>query len=127
MRSRRWSIAGQLFALQVLVVAVLVAAGTLAAVALTRAHARDTARDEVLAVAETVARTPEVREALREPQPSERLQPYAESVRAATNTDFVVVMSPDRVRYSHPDTTQIGQRFIGTVAPALAGESFTET
>ncbi len=127
MRNRRWSIAGQLFALQVVVVTLLVAAGTVAVVALTRAHARDTARDEVLAVAETVARSPEVREALREPDPSARLQPYAESVRLATKTDFVVVMSPGRVRYSHPDRAQIGQRFIGTVAPALAGGSFTET
>ncbi|WP_117210014.1 sensor histidine kinase [Allorhizocola rhizosphaerae] len=122
----RRSIAGQLFLLQVLVVTLLVAAGTAAAVALTRAHARESAGDEVRAVAETVARSPVVLEALRAPDPSTLLQPYAESVRAATGTDFVVVMSPERVRYSHPDPAQIGQRFIGTVAPALAGESFTE-
>ena len=55
------------------------------------------------------------------------LQPYAEQVRLDTGTDFVVVMSRERTRWSHPDTDQIGGRFLGTVAPALRGETFTET
>lgn len=126
MRTRRWSIAGQLFALQVLVVTLLVGAGTAGAVALARADARDAARDEVLAVAESVAHSPDVRAALRTADPSAALQTYAESVRKGTGTDFVVVMSPDRIRYTHPDTRRIGEPFIGNIAPALAGEPFTE-
>lgn len=49
-------------------------------------------------------------------------------MRLDTATDFVVVMTTDGIRFSHPDTTQIGRRFIGTIAPAMAGNStFTET
>jgi two-component system CitB family sensor kinase len=123
---RRWSIAGQLFALQVLVVTLLVAAGTIGAALLAHSDAREGARDEVLAVAETVARSPEVLAALQSTDPAARLQPYAESTRRATGTNFVVVMAPDRTRYSHPDPDQIGKPFVGTIAPALAGRSFTE-
>ncbi|MFD0786821.1 PAS domain-containing protein, partial [Micromonospora azadirachtae] len=87
--------------------------------------AREAARKEVLAVAETVARSPEVAEALRSPDPAAMLQPYAESIRRATRTDFVVVMAPDRTRYSHTDPAQIGRPFIGEIAPALAGHPIT--
>ncbi|MBO4205569.1 sensor histidine kinase [Micromonospora echinofusca] len=121
MAGRKWSIAGQLFALQALVVVVLVTAGGVGAALLARADATEAAREHVLAVAETVARTPGVVEALRSPDPAAVLAPYAESVRAGTDTDFVVVMAPDRTRYSHPDPGRIGQRFIGEIGPALAG------
>ncbi|WDZ83339.1 sensor histidine kinase [Micromonospora cathayae] len=124
MAGRKWSIAGQLFALQVLVVVVLVTAGGVGAALLARADATEAAREHVLAVAETVARTPGVVEALRSPDPAAVLAPYAESVRAGTDTDFVVVMAPDRTRYAHPDPTQIGRRFIGEIGPALSGRPF---
>ncbi|WBB65258.1 sensor histidine kinase [Micromonospora sp. WMMD812] len=125
MTGRKWSIAGQLFALQVVVVTLLVAAATAGVALVARADARAAAREEVLAVAETVARSPQVAAALRTPRPSATLQPYAESIRAATRTDFVVVMTPDRTRHSHTDPAQIGRPFIGEIGPALAGEPFT--
>jgi two-component system CitB family sensor kinase len=40
--------------------------------------------------------------------------------------DFVVVMSPDRTRYTHPDPALIGGRYVGTVAPAVDGGTVTE-
>jgi sensor histidine kinase regulating citrate/malate metabolism len=55
------------------------------------------------------------------------LQPYAEQVRADTGTSFITVLAPDRTRYTHPDPAEIGRPFRGTIAPALAGETFTET
>ncbi|MFC3504008.1 ATP-binding protein [Micromonospora krabiensis] len=125
MTGRKWSIAGQLFALQVVVVTLLVAAATLGVALVARADARDAARQEVLAVAETVARSPQVVAALATPRPAATLQPYAESIRVATRTDFVVVMAPDRTRYSHADPAQIGRPFIGEIGPALAGQPFT--
>ncbi|MEV4199589.1 sensor histidine kinase [Micromonospora globbae] len=125
MTRRKWSIAGQLFALQVVVVTLLVAAATVGVALVARADARHAAREEVLSVAETVARSPEVAVALRSADPSATLQPYAESIRLATRTDFVVVMAPDRTRYSHTDPAQIGRPFIGEIAPALAGRPFT--
>ena len=48
---RRWSIAGQLFALQALVVTLLVAGGTTGAVLLARADAREAATEKVVAIA----------------------------------------------------------------------------
>jgi two-component system, CitB family, sensor kinase len=123
---RRWSIAGQLFALQVLVVTLLVAGGTAGAVLLARADARDAATEEVLAVAYTVAHAPFVADALRSPDPTRRLQAYAEATRAATGTDFVVVMALDRTRYTHPNPDRIGEPFTGTIGPALAGGQVTE-
>ncbi len=55
------------------------------------------------------------------------MQSYAESVRHATGTDFVVVMRLDRTRLSHPNPAQVGHKFIGSIAPAVAGRPFTET
>ncbi|SCG75857.1 two-component system, CitB family, sensor kinase [Micromonospora inositola] len=127
MARRQWSIAGQLFALQAVVVTLLVLAGASGAVWLARSDSQQAAKDEVLAVAKTVARSPEVRTALASPDPAATLQPYAESIRVATGTDFVVVMAPDRTRYSHPNATLIGRPFIGDIGPALAGEAFTIT
>ncbi|WP_203932716.1 sensor histidine kinase [Virgisporangium ochraceum] len=119
--TRRWSIAAQLFALQVVVVTLLVGGGLAGAVALARDDARDAAVETVVAVAETVARSPSTAEALASVDPAGRLQPFAESTRLATHTDFVVVMSPDRTRYSHPNPDLIGKRFTGAIEPALAG------
>ncbi|MGR6318569.1 sensor histidine kinase [Micromonospora soli] len=127
MARRQWSIAGQLFALQAVVVTLLVLAGAAAAAVLARSDSQQAAREQVLAVAQTVAHSPEVRTALASPDPSATLRPYGDSVQKATKTDFVVVMAPDRTRYSHPNHARIGQPFIGDIGPALAGEPFTVT
>ena len=123
----RRSLASQMLLLQVAVVALAVAAGAALAWLDARRDSAESARQRVLGVAETFAHSPDVVAALRSRDPAARLQPLAESVRRATGVDFVVVMSPDRVRYSHPNPALIGQRFIGTTAPALAGRPFTET
>ncbi|MFI8526167.1 ATP-binding protein [Promicromonospora sukumoe] len=54
------------------------------------------------------------------------LQPYAERVMATTEIDYLTVMDTDRTRYTHRNTWQIGRQFVGTTAPALRGETFTE-
>lgn len=125
--TRHWSIAGQLFALQVVVVAVLIAIGTTGAILLARQDARDAAIEEVTAIADTLAGSPTVIAALGSPDPTAVLQPYAEATRLATGTDFIVVMAPDRTRYTHPTPAQIGQPFIGSVDDALAGRTIVET
>jgi two-component system CitB family sensor kinase len=126
-RSAGLSLATQLFLLQVSVVAfVLISGGVL-----TFLHARGdneiSARRRVLDVAQTLARSPDLDAAFREPDPARRLQPLAESVRHVTGVDFVVIMNPDGVRYSHPDPGRIGGLFLGHVEPALRGRPFTET
>ncbi|MEV6350471.1 sensor histidine kinase [Actinoplanes sp. NPDC051851] len=124
--ARHWSIARQLFALQVLVVTLLVALGSVGVVLLARRDARNAAVDEVKAVASTLALSPVVIEALAGDDPSAVLQPYAEATRHATGTDFIVVMAPDRTRYTHPRPELIGRPFAGSVAAALAGGTVVE-
>jgi two-component system CitB family sensor kinase len=124
---RGWSLARQLLAWQVLVVLVLVVAGGWAAYVQVARDNEHTARERVLAVAHTVAATPTVRAALLTADPSTVLQPYAEQVRRDTGTNFVVVMSPAGLRYSHPNPAQIGKRFLGHIDAAVTGQSFTES
>jgi sensor histidine kinase regulating citrate/malate metabolism len=124
---RRWSLARQVLALLTGAMIIVVAAAVLAAYLQARAAAYNAARSEVMSVALTVATTPAVAEALTDPDPVATLQPYAERVRQATKTDFVVIMSPSGIRYSHPDPRQIGGRFLGHTEQALNGTAFTET
>ena len=37
--------------------------------------------------------------------------------------DFIVVMNTDGIRYTHPNPDRIGKKFVGTIAPALAGQT----
>ena len=127
-RYRRWSLAWQLFALQSLLLAVVVTVVAVGAIAVSNRRADDEARTRVLGLAGAVAANPAVAAAVRDPATaSAQLQPYAERVRRGTGVDFVVIMSTGRVRFTHPDTTLIGKRFVGSIAPALAGREFTET
>jgi len=127
LRPRDWSLARQLFALQIAVVTVVVAAGLGAAVAQAEHSTEESAATRALAIARAVAATPSVRDALDDADPATALQPHAEGVRRATGTDFVVVMNTVGIRYSHPDTAQIGKKFIGHIDEALRGEDLTET
>ena len=119
--AERWSIARQLFVLQVLVVTLLVAILATGAVLLARDDAEQAAIDQVTGIAESIARSPMVIDAVRGRNPSAVLQPYTEAVRLATGTDFIVVMAPDRTRYTHTTPSRIGERFIGSIDGALAG------
>ncbi|BBH71630.1 histidine kinase [Actinoplanes sp. OR16] len=115
------SIARQLFVLQVLVVTLLVGVGTTGAVLLARRDARNAAIEEVTAIADTIALSPAVVDGLHSADPTAVLQPWAEATRKATRTDFIVVMAPDRTRYTHPTTDLIGLKFAGSVERALDG------
>lgn len=126
-RHRGWSLARQLFALQVVVVVAVVLTGVGLAASYARSHTEDDAREEVVAVATTLAAQPSVRDALRTADPSAALQPLSERVRTGTGVRFVTIMSPDGVRHTHPDPSRIGKRFVGHLGPAPAGQVFTET
>lgn len=122
----QWSLARQLFVLQVVVVAVVVLVGTALAWYDAEQRNEDAARDKVVAVARTLAAQPDVRNALVAPNPTATLQPLAERVRADTGVDFITIMSPQGIRYTHPDPTRIGQPFLGHIEQAVAGQVFTE-
>jgi len=124
---RAWSLARQLFALQVVVVGIVVLAGGGAAYLQERQSSQDSARARVLAVARSVAASPLVRSALLAPDPSAILQPYTVKVGRDTGTDFVVVMTNKGIRYSHPRPELIGKRFSGHIDAAVAGGVVLET
>ncbi|UZI28654.1 sensor histidine kinase [Streptomyces sp. VB1] len=121
------SLAGQLFAMQVVLIAAVVAGCAVFAYASGSAQAEETAARQVRVAALAVADSPSVREAIRTPDPSAALQPYAERVREDTGIAFITIMDTERVRWTHPDTEQIGDTFLGNTAKALRGQTFTET
>jgi two-component system, CitB family, sensor kinase len=127
LRGRRASsVARQILVLQLLVVLIVVLAALALAYLDARADQRRQAGEAALAVATTTADSPQILAALATPEPSVQLQPWAERIRRDTGTDFVVVMSPDGVRYTHPDPSQIGGRYLGSIAEAQRGESHIE-
>jgi two-component system CitB family sensor kinase len=127
MPAKRWSLARQLLVLQSLLLVVVLAATAATAFQLTRRRDEAAARDKVLTLAESVAANPFVADQAVTNEPWLRLEPYAEQIRRETHVDFVVIMAPDRTRWSHPNRSLIGKPFIGTIAPALHGHPFTET
>ncbi|MFI6932038.1 SpoIIE family protein phosphatase [Streptomyces sp. NPDC050287] len=121
------SVAGQVFVLQVVIVLLLVVAAVTALVLQARRDSTTEARNRSVAVAEAFANAPGTVEALRGPDPTTVLQPRAEAARLATKVDFIVVMNTDGIRYTHPKPDRIGKKFVGTLGPALAGHTVTET
>ncbi|WP_212761320.1 sensor histidine kinase [Nocardia uniformis] len=126
-RDRRRTLAGQVFAVQLVVLALVIGAGTALVVFQTRHEQDDATRARVIDVAVTLAHAPSTLGAVRAPDPSAALQPVTEGIRRATGMDFIVVMAPDRTRYTHTDPERIGKPFSGNIDRAVAGETFTET
>ncbi|AUA11121.1 Sensor histidine kinase DcuS [Streptomyces malaysiensis subsp. malaysiensis] len=121
------SLAGQLFAMQVVLVAVLVAGCAVFAYVTDREQAVEAAQQRATATAAAVADSPSVAEAVRSEDPTARLQPYAEKVRRDTGVTFVTIMNTHGVRWAHPDPRQIGATYLGHIGPALRGRIFAET
>ncbi|MEU0332465.1 sensor histidine kinase [Streptomyces sp. NPDC006193] len=121
------SLAGQLFAVQAVLMAVVVAGYALFTYVSDQRQAEDAAARHATAVARSVADSPSVRSAIRTPDPTKALQPYALRVARDANVDFVTIMSPSGIRWTHPDEEQIGRHFLGRIAPAREGRTFTET
>jgi sensor histidine kinase regulating citrate/malate metabolism len=67
------------------------------------------------ALAETIATTDAVQQALPGPDASARLQSYAERVTARSGVDFITIMTPDGIRVTHRDPAEIGKHYIGTI------------
>ncbi|MEU7578301.1 sensor histidine kinase [Streptomyces sp. NPDC041068] len=122
------SLAGQLFAMQIVLVTVVVAGCALFTYLSDKHQAEEGARRQATAAARAVADSPSVREAIRDgDDPSARLQPYASRVQRHTGVDFVTIMDPRGIRWTHPDERRIGERFLGHRAEALRGRTFAET
>ncbi|MEW2387756.1 sensor histidine kinase [Streptomyces venezuelae] len=121
------SLAGQLFAMQIVLVTAVVAGCALFTYLSDKHQAEEGARRQATAAARAVADSPSVREAVRGSDPSKELQPYATRVQHDTGVDFVTIMDPSGIRWTHPDERRIGERFLGHRADALLGRTFAET
>lgn len=121
------SVAGQVFALQAVIVLVLIGAATAALFFQAGYDSRRDARNRSLAAAEAFAHAPGLPEALKSSDPSARLQPLADAARRASGIDFIAVLSTDGVRYTDSRPELIGKPAVGDLSRALAGHSFTES
>ncbi|MEV4684253.1 sensor histidine kinase [Streptomyces kurssanovii] len=120
------SLAAQLFAMQVVLVAAIVAGCALFAYLTDRSQAEESARLQSRATAAAAARSPSVSEAVRSKDPSAFLQPYAEGLRKDAGMDFVVIMDPQGRRWTHPEPDRIGRTYLGHIEPALDGRVYSE-
>ncbi|MCK8677529.1 sensor histidine kinase [Streptomyces lichenis] len=121
------SLAGQLFAMQVVLVAAIVAGCAVFAYLTDRGQAEETARRQATATATAVARSPAVVAAIRSGEPTAALQRYAVSLTGQEGVDFVTIMSPDGIRWTHPDPAQIGRPYLGHIEQARQGRTSSET
>jgi sensor histidine kinase regulating citrate/malate metabolism len=121
------SLAVRLLVLQGVMVGAVVLTSTVVAYREAQQAVRQSAEQETTAIVASLADSPLVIDAVTGDDPTAVLQPYVEEVRADTGTSFITVLAPDRTRYTHPDPGEIGRPFQGTIAPALAGDTFTET
>ncbi|HZP97714.1 MAG TPA: sensor histidine kinase [Candidatus Limnocylindria bacterium] len=121
---RPLSLSSQLLLLQVAVVATTVVVGALASYQLVSAQVDEQYKQRALAIAYAVAATPDIVEAMDDPDPPRTIQPIAEAIRRSVGADFVVVANKDGIRYSHPNPANIGKRVSTDPAPALAGDVY---
>ncbi|WP_326609183.1 sensor histidine kinase [Streptomyces scopuliridis] len=125
-RLRAVSIARQFFLLQLGVLAVLVTAVLAAAYVEISHESESHAANVSLAVARTLAHSPDVRTALSRPEPPPGLQSLVETVRQANNVDFIVIARPDGTRCVHRDPTRLGTQINWDIAPVLNGHELTQ-
>ncbi|MCX5237697.1 sensor histidine kinase [Streptomyces prunicolor] len=121
------SLAGQLFGMQAVLIAVVVAGYALFTYVSDRSQAEDAAGRQAMAVARSVADSPSVVAAIGTSDPTAHLEAYSVRVQRDTEVDFVTIMNPQGIRWTHPKTSEIGKPFLGHIARAQQGYSFTET
>jgi two-component system, CitB family, sensor kinase len=125
--ARRLGLGQQIFLLYAVIVVLVVGAGTTVALVVADRLVDHAARDRVKSLAGAVATMPEVATALETSDPTATLQPLAEQLRRNADVSFVVIFSPEGIRYTHPNPENIGKHFIGTYKPALDGKIVVET
>lgn len=117
----RSTLATRITMLMAAVALVVVALATAMAYRQAERRVESAVTTKVTDTALSIAATDDVIEGLASSDPAAALRDFAERARQATGTDFVVVMSPTGVRYTHPNPDLVGGVFVGTIAPAQAG------
>ncbi|HEX3782034.1 MAG TPA: sensor histidine kinase [Pseudonocardiaceae bacterium] len=84
-------------------------------------------QQRALSIAQAVAATPEVRQALltNDISPTSQVQQLASRIQTSTGATFIVVINPSGVRLTHPLAELIGQRITEPVH-TMDGETFTD-
>lgn len=126
---RQWwprSLAGQAIALQIVVIAVVVLVGSALALLDARRDGDAAARQQVVSIATALADSPSTAQAIESGRATQILQPVTEAVRTNTEIAFITIMSTDGTRFTHTDPSQIGGHYLGTIEPAVRGETFSE-
>ncbi|MFE0674577.1 SpoIIE family protein phosphatase [Streptomyces sp. NPDC058867] len=104
------SVVGQMFLFQVATVLLVAALAVVLLVATVHHQTVSAATDRSVGVAEAIARSAGVQQALRSSDPTRTLQPQAEAVKEAADLDFVVIVGADGTRYTQSDPGLIGTR-----------------
>ncbi|MFH8384151.1 histidine kinase, partial [Kitasatospora sp. NPDC018058] len=121
-RLRVRSVAGQVFLWMLVVVVLLVAAALTAFILQARRYATSDAEHRTRAAAITLAQVPTVVDALDTADPTAVLQPLALDITKKGGFDYVVIASPEGIRYAQTAQPElIGQHLIGPYQLALKG------
>jgi two-component system CitB family sensor kinase len=115
----------QTLAFQLGIIAVVLFVAGVAFARQTQTTLEEQYAQRALAVAETVAAMPVVKENVANADSPAVLQPIAESVRVKTGVSFVVIADVNGVRRSHPNPDRIGQVVSTDPSRTLSGISDT--
>lgn len=75
---------------------------------------KSTSRTNVMNVAEMVANSREVIDALSKKDPDKIIGPYIENqLKSLDEIEYIIVVDNEGMRYSHPNVNMIGQKFVG--------------
>ena len=121
------TLASQVVALVLVVVAAIVVIGSVLALWDARLTGDRTARETEKALAIGIAQAPSTADALATDDPTAILQPMTEAIRADTGIAFITIMAPDGERFTHTYPEKIGLRYLGSTKEALEGHIHTET
>ena len=116
------SLSSQIFLYQLLILVGTLLVGFALALNAVQGRLDDEYEQRALAVARSVAATPEIARALEQADRSGVVQARAERVRRETGTSFVVVADERGIRYSHPNPVNLGKR-VSTAPDALSGRT----
>ena len=120
---RRLSLAGQLLALQVVIICVVLIGVTAVTVAQSTKRAQDTEGRRALSVAETLANSRALRDAVDEGVIS-YIRVAAETTRSVSGSGSVVVALADRSVVASADPTQLGKKFDVGDSTVLDGRAW---
>jgi two-component system, CitB family, sensor kinase len=120
----RLRLSRQILLLQLAIIVLTLGTGLAVSIVQARNQLDKQSGQQSLAIARTVAATPEITRAFHAPHPARIIQPIAERIRHATGASFVVVANREGIRYSHPDPAKLGKRVSTDFGPVLSGKTF---